>query len=196
MTSNPQGGIDRRKLLISAGLVAAVVIPAGIYGIPRLVEPRGTGDDGLDPLDTAEVALVSAMAEGIIPTTDTPGAIGAGVPQFIALLFSEWMSIDEQSTFRNGLRQFDAVTKKRFGRIFAKATPKQQGELLEEWDRAAALARSKGAADLPPFAKFKSITVISYYTSQVGQDEELKAIMDAGQGDPNGPVMMPLPFNV
>lgn len=196
MTAPAQKGIDRRKLLIGAGLVAAVVIPAGIYGIPRLVDGPAESDEKQEPLDAGEMALVSAMSEGIIPQTDTPGAIGAGVPAFIGMLFSEWMMPDEQATFRTGLEQFDADAKSRFGKPFADASADQQGQLLKAWDDAVTKARVGGASDLPPFAKFKSITVIAYYTSEVGQEEELHAIMDAGQNDPNGPVMMPVPFNV
>jgi hypothetical protein len=39
------------------------------------------------------------MAEGILPATDTPGARAAGVPDFIATLFNEWMLLEEQQAF-------------------------------------------------------------------------------------------------
>lgn len=196
MTSVPSQGIDRRKLLIGAGLVAAVVIPAGIYGIPRIVGGPVDADGKQPPLDADEIALVSAMSEGIIPETDTPGAIGAGVPDFIALLFSEWMMPDEQAVFREGLAGFDAAAQTLSGKPFAKAGQNQQEQLLRQWDDAVSAARADGASDLPPFARFKSMTVIAYYTSQVGQEQELQARMDAGQGEPAGPVMMPVPFNL
>eukprot|EP00456_Euglypha_rotunda_P054451 TRINITY_DN4401_c0_g1_i3.p3 TRINITY_DN4401_c0_g1~~TRINITY_DN4401_c0_g1_i3.p3 ORF type:complete len:197 (-),score=62.97 TRINITY_DN4401_c0_g1_i3:826-1416(-) len=196
MSKATQTGIDRRKLLIGAGLVAAVVIPAGIYGIPRLVDGPVDSDDKQAPMTADELALVAAMSEGIIPRTDTAGAIEAGVPQFVALLFDEWMMPEEQAAFRKGLEKFDTDAKSRFGKKFAKAPTTQQVELLRGWDEAVTKARASGATDLPPFAKFKSVTVIAYYTSEKGQEEELRAIMDAGQNDPNGPVMMPVPFNI
>jgi hypothetical protein len=187
--------LDRRQLLIGAGMIAAVVIPAGIYGIPRLVAPPAEAADQLPPLDAGERALVAAMAEGIIPTTDTPGAIGAGVPDFIALLFSEWMMPAEQATFRQGLREFDGAAQSRLGRPFARLDAGQQAHLLQDWDDAVTRARAAGHGDLPAFARFKTLTVIAYYTSKVGQDQELQTRMDAGQAEPGGPVMMPVPFN-
>jgi len=190
--------MNRRQLFIAAGLVSAVVIPAGMYGIPRLF---GDGRDGqlageAKPLDDAEVALVSAMAEGIIPATDTPGALEAGVGAFIAMMFSDWMTDDEQTAFRAGLKAFEADAHSRFGSTFAACSPAEQVQLLTAWDADVTARRNKGAKELPPFAKFKSMTVIGYYTSEIGQEKELKAEMDGGQDDPNGPLMMPLPFNV
>lgn len=188
--------LSRRHLLVALGIAAAV--PAGIYGIPRLRElfergPAAPAATGV--LTPAELALVGAMTEGIIPKTDTPGAVEAGVPQFIALLFSEWFSAAEQSAFRAGLLSFDTASRSRFGRDFAACTGEQRQTLLLEWDDAAAAARENHAASLPPFAQLKSFTVIGYYTSQAGQEQELQAVLDGGENEPGGVVMMPLPMN-
>lgn len=189
--------LSRRRLLLALGLAGTASV--GVYGIPRLREifergpsvPAATGT-----LTPAELALVAAMAEGIIPKTDTPGAVEAGVPEFIALLFSEWFSAAEQSTFRTGLLSFDTASRNRFGRDFAACTAEQRQMLLIEWDDAVAAARESHAASLPPFAQLKSLTVIGYYTSQVGQEQELHTVLDGGENEPGGAVMMPVPFTV
>jgi hypothetical protein len=147
-------------------------------------------------LDAAELALVAAMAEGIIPATDTPGALGAGVPDFFGLLFSEWFLPEEQSAFRAGLKTFDAASQARFSRIFSACSQEQQVALLTEWDHAAAAARRAGPPPYPLFAQFKALTVVGYYTSEIGQNQELHTVLDAGERDPNGPVMMPVPFRL
>lgn len=186
---------SRRQLLIALGLAGTV--STGIYGVSRLWAPAERRSAvPADTLLPAELALVAAMAEGIIPRTDTPGATDAAVPEFVALLFAEWFSQAEQSAFRAGLASFDAASRARFGREFTACTPPQQQALLIEWDDAALAARESGRASLPPFAQFKSLTVVGYYTSQVGQDQELQAILDAGENQPGGPVMMPVPFNL
>lgn len=190
--------VARRQLIFGAGLAAAVVLPAGIYGVPRLMarDADGARGDYLPPLDNDETLLVAAIAEGIIPATDTPGAIGAAVPGFIAMLFADWMMKDEQESFRTGLKSFDADARSRFGKAFQACSAAQQLELLTAWDKAAATARAGGSHDLPPFAKFKSLTLVGYYTSAVGQEQELQTTMDAGQDDPEGAQMMPLPFKL
>lgn len=190
--------LARRQLIFGAGLTAAVVLPAGIYGVPRLLAGDNDGERGdyLAPLDKEETLLVAAIAEGIIPATDTPGAIGAGVPAFIATLFADWMMKDEQEAFRAGLKSFEDDARNRFGKTFQACSAEQQLALLMAWDKAAAAARAGGNRDLPPFAKFKSLTLVGYYTSAVGQEQELQTTMDAGQDDPEGAQMMPLPFKL
>jgi hypothetical protein len=110
-------------------------------------------------------------------------------------LYAEWFTAEEQRAFREGLRGFESAARARFGRPFAACTLEQQAVLLTEWDRAVAVARTSGGS-LPPFAQFKVLTVVGYYTSKVGQTEELHTILDAGEADPNGPVMMPVPFRL
>lgn len=193
--------LSRRNLIIGAGLAAAVAVPAGIYGVPRFQQmlargPKDGGDKPAKPLDENQMALVSAMAEGVIPKTDTAGAIEAGVPAFIGTIYSDWFQPDEQAGFRDGLKSFEEATKARFGRKFADCTSAQKLALLTDWDQAVVAARARGATKLPPFAQFKSLTVIGYYTSQAGQEGELHTEMDAGQMTANGPVMMPVPFNL
>ena len=51
-------------------------------------------------------------------------------------------------------------------------------------------------APRPFFRRFKSLVVTGYYTSQVGQEEELKVQFGAGQDESAGPIMRPPPFTV
>ena len=46
---------------------------------------------------------VDAMAEAIIPTTDTPGASEAGVAEFIEAIVSEWYDAEQREHFMRGL---------------------------------------------------------------------------------------------
>jgi hypothetical protein len=190
--------LSRRQLMIAMG-VAAAALPSYLYGVQAIgvILDRGPADTGsANRLDEKEQALVTAMAEGIIPATDTPGAKGAGVPAFINLLFEDWFLPEEQIAFRNGLQSFEAASQARFKQSFVQCSPEQQLTLLSGWDHEVARARSAGPPPYPPFAQFKSLTVVGYYTSQIGQTQELKTVLDAGESDPNGPVMMPVPFRL
>ena len=50
-----------------------------------------------------ELALIAAMVDGVIPATDTPGAVGAGVPEFLRNIFDNWFLEDQQVAFRKSL---------------------------------------------------------------------------------------------
>jgi hypothetical protein len=189
---------NRRQLTVGLGM-AAVALPSFLYGVEAVgqVLRRGPSNAGaMDRLNAEEQALVAAMAEGILPATDTPGAVGAGVPAFIALMFSEWFLPEEQAAFREGLKTFDAISRAQFQRSFAQCSADQKMALLTQWDREAIQARTARQQPYPPFAQFKALTVAGYYTSEVGQNEELHTVLDAGESDPNGPVTMPLPFRL
>jgi len=47
-----------------------------------------------------EFAVVSKLADGLIPTTDTPGAVAAGVPAYIDALMADWASAETQEAHR------------------------------------------------------------------------------------------------
>ncbi|HET6680697.1 MAG TPA: gluconate 2-dehydrogenase subunit 3 family protein, partial [Gemmatimonadaceae bacterium] len=54
-------------------------------------------------LTPAQLALVAAVADTIIPRTDTPGAVDVGVPAFVeAVVDASWPE-DDRATFTGGL---------------------------------------------------------------------------------------------
>jgi gluconate 2-dehydrogenase gamma chain len=55
-----------------------------------------------------ERALVSAIADAVLPRTDTPGALDVNVPAFVEVLVSDWMTDAERAGFREGLAALDA----------------------------------------------------------------------------------------
>lgn len=180
-------GISRRTAAL--GLAAASAAALGLYGIPlnRPAAQLASSDNPL--LDASEMSMIALMAEGIIPQTDTPGAIGAKVPEFIAFIFARWFDPAEQAAFRHGLQSWQAECRAQFGKPFERCAPEQQTAMLTRWDAEAEAARASKAVEMPPFARFKALTVFGYYSSAVGQNDELKAEMTAGQDSPHGPTM-------
>ena len=83
--------IDRRDAL--AGIVA--MFGASLFApIARAatgdVTPISTGAPSAAVFTPPQRALMTALSERIMPTTDTPGAIAAGVPEFIEKLLADW----------------------------------------------------------------------------------------------------------
>jgi len=168
----------RREILAALGA-------AGLAGAFWPERGLSVGQGNGDSLTRPEQAQVAAMAEGIIPATDTPGAIGAGVPAFIAMMYRDWLLPAEQVAFRRGLAECQAEARAKYGKPFQACAARDQFALLTLWDKAASAAPQAGPK--PPFAMFKALTIVGYYTSRTGQEQELGATMDAGLDDPKGP---------
>jgi hypothetical protein len=112
-------------------------------------------------LTVEQSRLISAIAELIIPETDTPGAIEAGVPAFIELMLSDWYTVDERQPIIDGMAALDARSLEETQQPFVDAESKQQQEWLTD------------VQDSEFFNMFKSLTVYGYYTSEVGANAEL-----------------------
>ena len=122
-------------------------------------------------LSPAQNETVLALAELIIPQTDTAGATKAGVNQFIDAVLAE-AGPAEREKFLTGLAWLDARSQRDAGAPFVKSTPEQQTALLT----ALSTNRAPAAEDRPGtdfFTAVKSLTVTGYYTSEVGMKEEM-----------------------
>jgi len=177
--------MHRREMLRM--LAAGAALPAlstDMFALFRGAHPA----DGyaLRTLNPHQNATVVAMIDQIIPETDTPGAKGARVNEFIDVILTEWANDIERKNFLDGLAGVDKKSNELFAKDFADALPAQQLTLLRAMDEAAAFA----AINRPPrppdyedhdrqlegdfFSVFKNITLHGYYTSEIGFTQELK----------------------
>src|SRR6266567_8851821 len=129
---------------------------------------------------------VVAMIDQIIPATDTPGAKGARVNEFIDVILTEWADAEERKNFLDGLAGVDKQANDLFGKNFVDASPAQQVTLLRSMDESVAAQRTRRMRHgntIPDdrdkqlrgefFTVFKGITVHGYYTSEIGFSQEL-----------------------
>ncbi len=121
-------------------------------------------------LDTTQLALLRELGEIIIPTTDTPGAIAAGVHDFINHFAVYCASKEEQQGLLAGLNRIDDSAKARFSTPFLSASKPQQIELLTNMEKA---ADGFTADDRQFFKQLKALVTFGYYTSEIGATQEL-----------------------
>jgi hypothetical protein len=145
-------------------------------------------------LSPSEIQLLAALSEAIIPTTDTPGAAAAGVPEFLALLYTDRMLPEEQAQFRSGLRELDESAQARHEKSFAALSAGQQLQLIEIWDAECSAARQANRP-LPYFARLRALVIVGYYTSKVGQESELKVQFGGGADQSGGPIFGAVPIH-
>jgi Gluconate 2-dehydrogenase subunit 3 len=159
-------------------LGAALALPF----IPRSAETaiklgeqlhRRLGDVPFRTLNRDQQALVTSIAEMIIPETDTPGATTVKVPEFIDLILTEWASDDERTPFLSGLSDIDARATAMGAPRFVDLPAAKKTELLTALDGA---RQDKAGAGLA-FARLKALTVYGYFTSQVVDQDILKTMI-------------------
>jgi hypothetical protein len=126
------------------------------------------------------------MSEIIIPETDTPGAKGAKVNEFIDVILTEWATDEDRSHFLEGLANVDKQSNELFGKDFVDASAVQQLTLMRAMDEAIGMGPARPARHgntVPErdtqlrgnfFTVFKGITLHGYYTSEIGFTRELK----------------------
>ena len=126
-------------------------------------------------LDVAQQAIVSDIAEMIIPETDTPGATSVKVPQFIDLILTEWASDAERAAFLAGLGDIDSRASALAGHAsrFVDLSSAQKTQLLTMLDGERGAKAGAGLA----FGRLKTLTVYGYFTSMPVQMDVLKTRM-------------------
>ena len=141
-------------------------------------------------LSPAQLELVATVAEHIIPQTDTPGARGAGVHRFVDTLLSDHYPAEERTRFLAGLADVDARAQAAHGKSFIACTPPQQVALLTALDEAAYPSVRVDSARPPEtwfFRRMKEVTLVGYYTSEIGASRELRV-------NPMGTYLGDIPF--
>lgn len=167
------GGIVGGPLLAPEGAFAELVAWAervrASAGTPAGADPTGP-QVAASLLTPPRARVMAAMAEVIIPATDTPGASEAGVTEFVAALVDGWLDDDDRDRFLAGLDTVNPSARNRFGRDFADCTPTQQAALVGDLDAELTRLRDDPAADETQhfFHDVKRFTLTAYFTSEVG----------------------------
>jgi hypothetical protein len=169
----------RQALRLLASAATLPLLSREAFSLFQAVHEQMPEQAVLKTFNPQQNAIVTTIAELIIPQTDTPGAKAARVNEFIDLILTEWYDEDEKSTFMTGLADVDSRTHELYGKDFVDCAEKQQVEILQALDDEVA-AREQDARrrrSHPPeknfFFMMKQLTLVGYYTSQVGFEQEL-----------------------
>jgi len=123
--------------------------------------------------------LLDEVAETILPETKTPGAKAAHVGAFMALMVTDTYEDREQQIFRAGMRQLEQAS-------FMAAKPAERLALLERLDREQKVYMDGKADDAPAhyFRLMKELTLLGYFTSEIGCTQAQRYRERPGRFDP------------
>jgi hypothetical protein len=155
--------VDRRSLLRTAILL----VGGSLASVPSVSFAQTAGRF----FTPAQFAIMSEMAEIIMPRTGSPGAKDAGVPEVLDALMTNWASDKRQAQFRAlfdevggaGFMNLDASGRVAFMRNF-------DAGKLRVWD--------------PAYVKFKELVLTLYYLSETGATKELRYELIPGKWEP------------
>jgi len=154
-----------------------------LFGLTLSVPGFAAKSSAAPPLGADEMNVIGAVSEVIIPTTDTGGAIAAGVPAFVKTMVSGWFDDTEREHFLSGLREFSAGARKKYGKGFPELTAAQKDEYVGA--RLGAAEAAHGNAPHAPFVVLmKRLTIFGYYTSELGATIELHQRIATAQYEP------------
>ena len=148
-----------------------------------------------------DVAFLDEVADTILPETSTPGAKAAQCGAFMALMVTDTYDDREQQVFRNGLQQLETACRQMHKTGFMAATPEQRLALLAQIDKdqkaymddreakQAAATDAAPAPETPPhyFRMMKELTLLGYFTSEIGYRKAMRYVEAPGRFDPCAP---------
>ena len=134
-------------------------------------------------LSDAHMILVRALADTIIPRTDTPGATDVGVHRFVDVIFAEYLTDEERTRVVGGLNAIDERAMTESGIVFADLTAEGRGkfiEALESGPRDTDVKRS--------YWQLKGLVVRGYFTSEPVMKNVLKHVVMPGRFEGSAPM--------
>ena len=177
-----QQTIDRREAIRRVTLLLGGVALAGSSGLVSACEraqQRASTTTSVGTFTAQDVAFLDEVAETILPETKTPGAKAAHVGAFMALMVTDTYAPGDQDIFRAGMRTLDAG-------VFMAATPAQRLTHLEQLDQEQKAYTDKKKPDDPPhfFRQMKELTLLGYFTSEIGCTQAMRYRETPGRYDP------------
>ena len=154
--------------------------------------------------DPKEIVYLDEIAETILPQTSTPGAKAAKVGNFMTVMVNDCYEKRDQDAFKKGMKKLNEASVSKFDMEFVKITPEQRKNLLVEIDKEAKEYQvsvvnkfndeenKKYKADLKYnkqtisphyFTMMKQLTLLGYFTSEIGAREALGYVSVPGRYD-------------
>ena len=158
--------MNRREALRRTAAITGVAVSSSV-SIAFLKGCSPSGKPSWPPifLKPEEIQIVSAIADTILPKTDTPGALDVSVPEFIDLMLRDIYGDDEKATFRAELKAFNDGVDSKYGNPFHECTKEEQSSIIGEQEEAISSGEMwNGTRNF--YHTLKQITLLGFFTSE------------------------------
>ena len=155
----------RRAAWVLGGVISAPAALAILQGCSAKDAPKAA-DWTPKFFKGTEAAVITALADIILPKTDTSGALDANVPAFIDTMMAEVYAADAQQRFHDGFAEFESTAQD-----FLKQDKGAQTGTVKQ---ALESALSTEQAQRPFILMVRELTLLGFYTSEVGITENMQ----------------------
>src|SRR5688572_12724892 len=172
--------LNRREAVIQmATLMGATVLGPRLLGATFDKQKSGPASG----FGAKDIALLDEIGETIIPATDVPGAKAVQIGAFMAMMIDDCYEHDDQVVFRNGLHTLATRYEQRFGEPFVTGSAGNRTAFLNELDREQKAAMSRRGERPHFFRVMKELTILGYFTSEIGCTQALRFMEVPGRYD-------------
>ena len=160
--------MERRDLLKRLGAAGALaMIPGDAVAVWSRV---AAGFRPAAGLTQPQIALINAVADTLIPRTESPGAVDVNVAAFIDIIVNEQYTDTLKAEFLMGLESIDTDAKASGGAVFADLTASARGAAVERIEA----ARDRRVEPQRTWWRLKGLIVHGYFTSEPVMKDVLK----------------------
>lgn len=181
--------MNRREAITHvAWLLGGTIVGADLF-LEMACTP-GTKKTGSADLFSAEnIKLLNEMGETILPATQSPGAKDAKVGEFMAMMVRDCYTPHDQDIFKQGLDNLQEQCQKEYGKGFMACTPEQRTAFFNKMDQKQKNYMKNKKPEQPShyFRMIKELTLLGFFTSEVGATKALRYVAIPGRYDGNLP---------
>ena len=150
--------MNRRKAIQrTAYLLGSAVSASVVAGVMSGCQPKGEPDWVPQFLTPDQAKTVEAIAETILPETDTLGAKSLHLTEFIDLMVKDVFSSEDQLQFSKGL------TKLEEGFLNTNPEDREKFLVLQEQE---GIKNQQKTGEKPFISKLKELVLVGYFTSE------------------------------
>ena len=137
----------------------------------------------------ADISLLDEISDTILPPTKTPGAKAAKVGQFMTVMVNDCYDEKDQKIFHEGMGKLNDFSQKTFDKDYLKLDPQQRHDLLVKLDTEQKdyMKSKKPEESSHYFRMMKELTMLGYFTSEIGCTQARRYIEAPGKYDGNLP---------
>ncbi|MDH3711422.1 MAG: gluconate 2-dehydrogenase subunit 3 family protein [Cyclobacteriaceae bacterium] len=161
----------RQALHKTSWILKSTLFAPSLLSAIQACRPQVESDNDLQVLDVAQNKLVTAIADTIIPRTDTPGASDVKVHRFLDVLLKDVFEEEVKEKFLSGLSEFNQECQSATGSDFIDLSAGDRGTYLTPLDRE--VMGQSYEKEVPFYYTFKHLMTTIYFSSEQGAKQNL-----------------------